>query len=203
MGETKWYFHNVSSTIGPTDEQTSWTADVNANGYDTPRQMTATKGSSQVSQDAALSGSGYGYYRVFVSPPLAAQLVNAQTVQIAIGGKSTIDGSTYFGWGVYVWRSGSNVATIVSNNWDDYTFDISEKGKVDTSSSTQVSLIHNDRICVEVWMQSDPASTATFYYDGATEPTEGVPTSDAASYMCFTTQELKSARGLAGIVALL
>lgn len=197
---TKYYFHDVTCFGGPSDEQTSWTATVNASGYDTPRLMTTAIGSSQVEiASAAHANDTYAYFRVFCSPRLAAQTITSQTVTCAIGCLASENTRLKFGWGVYVWRNGSNVATIVANQVDGDGIDEAEEGRVDTATSTEQTLQNGDRICIEIWayrFQIAGDRYMTFYYDGGTDPVNQSATSDAASYVEFATtaiQKMKSA----------
>ncbi len=193
ISATKYYFHDTEFVGGPSDEQTSWTADVNASGYDTARNMTTTAGSSQVETSTSFPlWDNYGYYRVFCSPELGAQTVQAQTLTLAVGTKASIGFHFYFGWGVYVLRSGSNVATILANQTDGDTIDSSEEGRVDTGTSTEQTLSAQDRICVELWVYVDDSVgyIGYLYYDGATDPTNQTSTSDAGSYINFATDTI-------------
>jgi hypothetical protein len=186
---TKFYFHDATSSVGPTSEQTSWTPNVNATGYDTPRTMTETKGAAQVSVAAASTATAqYLFFRSFVSPALAAQTIASQTVTCIIGANCGTAAKFYFGWGVYLYRGGSNVATIVADVNDGDTLDTAEEGRTATATSTVQEAQSGDRLVLEIWMNRTGtvnAYTATLYYDGTTDPVNQTGTADAASYLSF------------------
>jgi hypothetical protein len=186
---TKWYLRDLTSVFGPTNEQTSYTSDGNAIGYDTPRQMTTTKGSAQVETSKTLLGAGYVYHRVFVSTSLSPMTIPAQTITVAVGSKKAI-GSVSFAWGLYVWRNGANAATICANQIDGTVVAVAEEGRIDTDTSTQVILQAHDRICLEIWTYGSSAAGHYFYYDGTTDPEDSVGTADAASYISFGTSTI-------------
>src|SRR3990172_4188738 len=197
---TKWYFRDTNAAAGPTakastdtDSFTSVPADKN-----TAKDMTVAKGTAQTSVAGAYTTTAtprYTMIRMFVSPPLAAQTLNASdTYTIGVGQReSNAQMNLYFRFFVYVWRSGSgNVKTILVPTSDTTEEGTTETGCVHnyTGATGNFSILENDRIVCEVWADirntKNVSYTATLYYDGTTDVLEATATSDAASYMSFT-----------------
>jgi hypothetical protein len=92
-------------------------------------------------------------------------------------------------WFAYVWRSGSgNVKTIIVPTSCGTEHGTAERGCVVTATgaSGDYSIQAGDRIVVEGWFSlqntKSASYTATGYYEGATDPVDGIATSDAAGY---------------------
>jgi hypothetical protein len=197
---TKWYFRDESRGFGPSNEQTSYTADETSSGYDTPLLLSTTKGSSQTFavSSGVVGSEEYIYYRVFCTNPLQAQTIPAQTITVSVG-CSCQSGRTVFGWGCYVWRGSTNVATICSNQLDGSVMEGAdvEEGRVDTDTSSQVTLLTGDRICIEMWGYTINGSDSDIriYFNGSTDPTDQGATADAASYIEFGTTNIIEGSG--------
>jgi hypothetical protein len=203
---TDYYFHDASEAAGPTDEQTSWTADQNATGYDTARTMTTTIGTSEVrtADTTSSAGNQYHYHRVFVTPELAAQTISSQSLVCFIGAEAGSNNDFDWGWGVYVWRSGSNVATIFANKVSTGAMITgADRGHIDSESATETELQDGDRICCEIWFigdGSDNGIRVNHLYDGTDEITiDGEANASCASKLRFVDDTITEYTAPAGI----
>lgn len=196
---TTWYFRNVNASVGPTAKASTDTdsfptvpADKN-----TPKVMFVTKGSAQTSVAGAYSTSTTPLYtmaRIFVGPALSAQtLTGGQAgykVATAIKESNTLM-NLFHRVFVYVWRSGSgNVKTLFATDPVSCGTEHgnTEVGCVITAAGAagDFSILANDRIVVEEWFDirntKATSYTATFYYDGITDPVDGTANTNSASY---------------------
>ena len=194
---TKRYFRSSEAAAGPsgkastdTDAFPSVPADKN-----TPLDMTADKGSSQVSVSGAYTtgANSKTLARIFVDAPLAAQTLTGgqANFKIAIAGKESNNNmNLYKRVFAYIWREGSgNVKTVIAPVSDGDEVDAGdETGYIITATGEagDFNILLNDRFVVEIWwdIQNTKSTeyTANGYYEGATDVEDGVETVDAASY---------------------
>ena len=193
----KYYFLDTANSgvnVGPALKQTSYTAAKTATGFDTPRNLSTVVGTAQVSATLIdLAASTYGHFRTFVTPLLAAQTLQAQTITVALAGLCATGAVVKFGWGLYVWRDGVNVATIAANQLDGSAFDTAEEGRVDTDTSVEVNLLNGDRLALEVWGYNLGALSYSpnIYLGGTVEPEDQVVVASSASYVNFGTDTIQ------------
>jgi len=106
----------------------------------------------------------------------------------------------YFRYFIYVrTAAGTNAKTILSPTSDPTEEGTARTGcnHVHNTSSGDYTFTVGDRIVCEVWADTrntrSTAYTATLYYNGATEPTEGVASTDEASFLEFVSQDIQLA----------
>jgi hypothetical protein len=197
---TKYYLRDAAQTgLSPdvTAKQSSDT-DVGAvTGKTTPRQMNASAGVGQVDTSWTDTGNDtnrFAWYRTFLTPGLAAQTLLSGTV-LSVGFADFVDlltkvnssSSRAFIW---LWRPGTGyVSTLAGPTSRGVNMtDVSEKGRVWNVGTlgTNVALTAQDRIAVEAWAMANiiTGRTKTFheYYEGTTDPVDGVNITSAASY---------------------
>ena len=98
-------------------------------------------------------------FRQYVSDPLAAQTILAQTVKIQMRVREThADNNMFLAWAVYVFSYDGAVlrGTVVALNRDatESTTTLTNRG--DTATSTQVITQYGDRIVIEIGMGGNP-----------------------------------------------
>lgn len=197
---TKLYLLSTAADAGPTGELSTDTDSFTSSpsGKNTPLKMSTTKGSAQTSVAAVYnSGSSplYSMMRMFVGDPLAAQTLTggaANYILAIAGSESSTNMNLYLRMFAYVWRSGTgNVKTVITPISNSSEFTTGETGRLitTTGASGDFSILAGDRPVLEWWwdIQNTKATnyTATGYFEGATDPTEGTATADAASYFQF------------------
>ncbi|MGH8633119.1 MAG: DUF6701 domain-containing protein [Burkholderiales bacterium] len=190
----KFYFHdaatpNVGTLPGATTLSTSFVHSFST-GAGTNRDMNQTIGTAQVS--AALTTLAQtspinGWFRRFLSRPLAAQTLPTGVWTIQGGASESDANSNMLPWGavIKVWRpsTGAVVATLLDNP----QLGTTEAGTTETnissatSSISGVAVLDGDVLVVELWVKNSQSSatayTNTIFYDGTTE---GSTTSNAA-----------------------
>lgn len=204
---TRYYFRNTNASVGPSAKASTDTDDFSSVPSDknTAKEMTETKGSSETSQVGAYTTSveSKTLYRIWVGPPLAAQtLIGGQTIELSMGTHQSADFmNLHMRWFVYVWRSGSgNVKTVVVPTSNATECDNVKEGDVvsATGESGDFSVVSNDRLVVEGWwdIQNTKGNsyTATGYYDGTTQPEQGVAITSSAGNV-FIPQTLVEGTG--------
>jgi hypothetical protein len=191
---SQWYFRDTNASTGPTAKASTDTDSFPSvpAGKNTPKDMSATKGTAQTSVAGAyVAANLYTMVRIFVGPALYAQTLTGGQAgyKVAVGTQeSSTSMNKYQRTFVYIWRSGSgNVKTIVTPTSCGTEHTTAERGCVITAAGAagDFSILTNDRIVVEIWWDLRDATTsytATLYYNGTTDPTEGTATSNAASY---------------------
>lgn len=202
----RFYFHDAVTTVGgtlPSGAQLGITPNVEATGATTLRSMDGTPGSSQTSASLAtaastLTSGNTNLFRMFVSPPLAAQTIAAsQTITMSVGGSESNGASNMFTAGslrAYFWRPGTGA--VVTGQWNDsgstaFQPVLNEPGGSQThctgtmSSTLERTLQNGDVLVVELYSRQAQAMavsyTNTVFYDGTTE---GSTTSIAAYIDC-------------------
>jgi len=171
----------------------------------TAKYMFVTKGIAETSNGGAYSCASsplYTMYRIWVSPPLAAQTITGSQANyyFAIGEtESNAQMNLYMRWFCYVWRSGSgNVKTLIVPTSCGTEHGTSQCGCVVTATgaSGDYTLTAGDRIVVEGWFDlrntKSVSYTATGYYDGTVDPIEATTaTNDASYFQCPQTLALQ------------
>lgn len=169
--------------------------DVVATGASTNRQLKPTAGSAQTSgslNTLAQTASQSGWLRRFVSDPLNAQTIGAQSI-VYSGAFAESNNSSDFlpTFGVYIWRpsDGTKVATLVPVG----TTTMAEPATTQTARSGTATSVAGtasagDVLVVEVWRGKGTQVTSvsrsnTTYHDGATEAS----TTDVAAFVSFAT----------------
>ena len=202
---SKWYLRDSNASTGPTAKASTDTDDFPSVPSDknTAKDMTAAKGSAQVSVTGNYNNAGVAkktFCRIFVGPALAAQtLTGGQAnykVGVAIKESNALMNLVHRTF-VYVWRSGSgNVKTIIVPT-EHIEHTTAELGCLVTATGAagDFSILANDRIIVELWWNLNNTKTsaydATDYYEGATDVIDATATSDAAGYFeCPQTLDL-------------
>ena len=196
--QTKFYWRNQAAPASPpAGEQSTAYPDAGADNLScTPvedRVLSSAAGAVQTSK-GCLNNSDQvhddGYLLRFSSQALAAQTIGSGnwTVRLAAA-ESNNNANYYMGIVIYVWRTGTGkVGTISDSNVTlGNEFATSETGRVATFSGSSLDINENDYLVVEVWFHGTPGMSVqysgTIYYNGATDPTEGTATSDAASHV--------------------
>lgn len=205
---TKLYFHAASSGLSglPTTEQSTLTANFNADALSTNRSMDTTIGVSQTSTSIVSSSTAAQnmYFCRFVSPTLNQTSIaaNTWTYNFAAGCPGTADNfptSAFSGGTVYaccyVWRTSTQTKIgtirdgITAGGCKNAGFNGGETSEFDTFSGSALSSLQtgNDVIIFEVWFQITPSitgNTDSFYFDGTTETNvTGNLVSNSASYI--------------------
>ena len=199
---TRWYFRSTTSAVGPTakasgdtDYFTSVPADKN-----TPKTMTSDIGAGQTSSTGNYNNAGSArmtMYRMWVSPPLAAQTLTGgqANYKMAVGyQESSALMNLYMRWFVYVWRSGVGKVKNIISNGSDLGVSATEHGTSEveclytaTGQTGDYSIQAGDRIVVEGWFHLDNTKTAAYdataYYEGTSAiVSDGAVTSQAGGY---------------------
>ena len=196
MAVTKYYARSSSAAAGPTGEVSTDTDNFTTvpTSKNTPLDMSTSKGSSQVSVTGVYNtaGASYAMVRMFVGPALEAQTLTASAANytFAVGNQeSNGNMNLYPRFFMYVWRSGTgNVKTIITPTSEATESATAETGYTTTATGEagDFSIELNDRIVVEMWWYINNTReanyTASFYFEGATDPVDGTATSDAATY---------------------
>ncbi len=184
---TKLYFH--AATTGdtgtlPSTKLSTATVNVTATGASTNRDMSTTIGTSQTSVSlstvASISAQSNWFAR-FVSAPLAAQTIAAQTCVGTIGADESSTNSTFTGvfFETFLWRpgSGAKIGAIYSGVANPlFTGSTTEVSSTATNlgTSTSQTALAGDIIVVEIWSLNQIQGMATSYtntifFDGTTE----------------------------------
>lgn len=203
---TRLFFHVASSVLTnlPTEEQSSLTADINAEGSQTTnRQMNTTIGTSQTSLVSTVAtGTNEHYYTRFVSPPLFQTSISANTwiYNFAASQNQSVANFPVNGidkpvWvNCYVWRPGTGVVGTILDGDTASTVDEDQAGAgtaekahhVIFSGSAVASMQDNDVLIFEAWfiITGTAGRTGTFFYDGTTENvTDNATVSNHASFL--------------------
>ncbi|MDR4491373.1 MAG: hypothetical protein R2685_10810 [Candidatus Nitrosocosmicus sp.] len=210
---TYFYFHNTLSSVSgtlPSSEQAVSISSISASAdaQTVNRTMNTTIGASQTSKQVTLTSStsllNY-YFTRFVSEPLAAQTITAQTwtynfatAESALAANAPVSGTNKaIMVTCYVWRpsTGTKVGDIAngtgisSTTYSEPASANSESSQHGTFSGSSVTVQEGDVLCLEMIFDVQMGSTGngrtfTIYYDGATE-TESTRTvvSDHASFL--------------------
>lgn len=204
---TRLYFHESTSGLSnlPTTNQgTVTTFGAQADAYTVNRTMNRTKGTSPSlkSIDNVSSLARRYYFTRFVSEPLTAQTISANTWTFNIGTYQSnvvlnfpVTGANQTQYAcVYVWRPSTTsvVGFIINGNtnaqWNEYTNGATYNCQNVTFSGSSVTAQLNDVICQEMIFQIDPDSSSAYVmyirYDGSTiVTTPGTENTDIASFL--------------------
>lgn len=213
---TKFYFRNIAcNDPKPTGEVSTDTDSFSSSPSDknTALQMLPDMGASEASAAGTYNSASsplYSMMRLFVSPPLlAGQTISASdTYTIAIcQTESENQMNLYFRFFLYVrTASGTNAKTILTAQSDPTEEGATKAGCLHTytGAAGNYTVARGDRLVLEVWadIRNTRATNyiATLYYNGTTEPTEGLNMVGltGASYISFTqTLQLDSPRAAA------
>jgi hypothetical protein len=138
----------------------------------------------------------------WVTSPIAAQTIDAQSVWVSIAGSvSNTNSGFYAGYPVVgLWRPGSGtlVGLLVDDPVTQVTNFSSTSELADTINTTSTSIValDGDILVVELWRSAGPQSmstsyTNTFFYDGTVEDSA----TDNAAYLGFTNTITMSGGG--------
>lgn len=143
------------------------------------------------------------YFSKFISAPLTVTSVDANTWIIAIGCLETsTNANSFAAFSIYVLKSDDTVRGYI---YDSATalgateWPVVEAGKVYTVSGAAVAgVVSTDRLVIEIWRVGTQSMATAYnqqiFYDGATEPTNDVATTDAAGYI-DTPQDIFASPG--------
>jgi hypothetical protein len=212
---TKFYFHNVVSTVPgtlPTTSQSALGAPAKtADAVTVSRSMDTTIGVAQTSKVVTTNASASAqiiYFTRFVSEPLNTTSVSANTWTLGFAVQESNANANYpvttsgaLRITAYVWRpsDGSLVGDILDGTGPTVAeATTSETTKFGTFSGSAVTCQVGDVICMEftysVTQGTAAARTDTLYYDGTTEPaSDNAAASNAASFLS-TPQTLSFAK---------
>lgn len=197
---TKLYLRDATTAVsgtlpGTASLDATAPPDVTATGAATNRTLSATAGSSQTSgalTTLAQTAAQDGWLRRFVSEPLAAQTIGAQSITYSGAHSESNNASDFLPTvGLYIWRpsDGTKVATLLAVG----TLALTEPGNTQTAgsataTSTAGTAVAGDILVLEVWRNSGTQTNATartnsVFYDGTTEASN----SNVAAFVAFAT----------------
>lgn len=186
---------NPGGTLPGATNIAGLTITVTAAGASTNRGMTEGTGSGQTSAaltTSAVTSAQTNWFRRWVSRPIAAQTISAQTVTLSLAASESAAQSDMFEngrWFLALWRpaTGAIITTMVND-----TAAITEPGTSQTArtkslTSTAATAQGGDVLVLELFSaQSQTNATArtnTVFYDGITEAS----TTNVASFIQFAT----------------
>ena len=208
---TTWYFRDTNAATGPTGTLLGAYVTDNfplvPNDKNTPKNMNATPGSGQVEVSGVYNNAGavkQTFFRIFVSPALAAQtLLTGASFILAIGVKES-SGSMNFllkctTYCVYLWRDGVGLVTLLGSPAcsNEHGTNETECVDADVGLTGNIEVQTGDRIVVEIWgffnNTKSADYTAYIYYDGTdTTMVDDTATTNAGSYL-YCSQTLNEA----------
>jgi len=196
----KFYLRNLTATSPPTAGEKSTVLPVdtlganNASGAEETRSLNAVAGISQTSisktSDATTSARD-NYLGRFASVALQAGTYGSGSWTIALAlSSASLLANSFTSCSIYFWRPSTEAVVgfvydsdaNIGSEWDN-----TEEGRVASITGANVTIQDGDVLVIEIWRHAVQAmATAyaqTLYFDGATDPTNGTQTTDAASYI--------------------
>ena len=216
---TKYYLHDATSSVSgtlPSTNQSSLTFTVLADALTVNRSMNGTIGSGPhvaKSLNTAAQATQVLYYTRFISPPLGAQTISANTWDYnfaanenATSGNFPVNGTSQPVYiNCYVWRpsTGAKVGTILQGNsasvYNEPSALSVAKVMNGTFSGTSLAIQDGDVLVFEVMFQISQGNTTSrpdiFYYDGTTENTTANTTVTNHASFIQTPQTLSLSTG--------
>lgn len=210
---TKLYLHDATTTLSGSLPGSSTldasSPSVTASGASTNRAADTSIGSSQKSistTNLANTSAQSAWHRRYLSPPLAAQTISAQTLTYSLAASENNANSNFNPTiGVYLWRpsSGTKIGVIMAVG----TITATEPSTVETATSgtgtsTSQTAIDGDILVIETWRKSvaqgtSTARTSVSYYDGTTEASA----SNNAAFVQFANTLAFSVSATAGLAS--
>jgi hypothetical protein len=197
---TQFFLRNRAAPQFPTSNHKSLvlpagSVAVSADGGTNEQLLAAvTAGSAQVTiqwNTLGITTQQSAYLARFTTSPLATQTIAANTWTVGLGTKySTSSASERLAFCLFVWRPGAG--TVVGRLYDAVTglgaaWLTSEAGQVVTFSGSSLAILDGDLLSLELYethtATSTTVRTANVYLEGATAPTQGTATADAAGYL--------------------
>lgn len=195
----KFYLHdaatNNTGTLPGASTLDASSPTVTATGASTNRDATGSLGATQTSiavATNATTSAQSAWHRRFLSYPIAAQTIAAQTITFSMACEENNASANYLPTcGVYLWRpsTGTKIGTLLAvgsiSLTEPSTVQIARSG---TATSTSVTALDGDILVFETWRKSNAQGAATTYtdteyYDGTTEASA----SSCASFVGFAT----------------
>lgn len=204
---TKLFFHNATSTVSgtlPSTNQSSLTITLTADAVTVNRSMDTNIGTAQVTKTIATNASTSQqnlYYTRFVSLPLAAQTISANTWDYNFAAfedsgtanfPCNLTNSVYVN--CYAWRpsTGAKVGSVLAGNsvadFIEPTQTSTEKVMNGTFSGSAVTIQDGDVLIMDIIFQitmgNATSRSCRFYYDGTTQnTTDNTTVSNHASFI--------------------
>lgn len=210
MAGTKLYLRNVSTISHPVglDSVTKSVAlpiGTNKGGTGgTALDLTTAKGTAEVSDSyttGTVAAQTSGVIRKWVSNVLGGGDILPQNWTVGISVLENNAAANYFlALSIYVIKADGTVRGFI---YDSSTalgaeFPTTSTGRVQTVAGAAVTgVLNTDQLVVEVWGQGiqtlTTSRTITFKWDGTTDPTDGVTTTDCAAYIQAAVQDIFTA----------